>query len=80
MPGIRNPQPRIKNPRLSHIPSPRAVYLCLRDGPLQNLWEGGRGTKKIFAQWEIKRKKIHARQLTLRNIHAMTEKKIIQGI
>ena len=32
---------------------------------------GGRSTKKIFARGKIKRKKIHARQLTLRNIHAM---------
>ena len=32
---------------------------------------GGRSTKKIFAQGKIKQKKIYARQLTLRNIHAM---------
>ena len=31
---------------------------------------GGRSTKKIFAQGKIERKKIHERQLTLRNIHA----------
>ena len=45
-----------------------------RDGPLENLlWGGGvgRSTKKIFAQGKIKRKKFHARQLTLKNIHAM---------
>ena len=46
------------------------------DGPLENLWGGGGGrrakyNKKIFAQGKIKRKKIHARQLTLKNIHAM---------
>ena len=45
-----------------------------RDGPLENL--GGAGAagevqKKIFAQGKIERKKIHARQLTLKNIHAM---------
>ena len=28
--------------------------LTLRDGPLENLWEGGRSTKKIFAQGKIK--------------------------
>ena len=28
--------------------------------------------KKIFAQGKIKWKKIHARQLNLKNIHAMT--------
>ena len=32
---------------------------------------GGRSTKKRFAQGKIKRKKIHARQLTLKNFHAM---------
>ena len=34
---------------------------------------GGRAKckKKTFAHGKIKRKKIHARQLTLRNIHAM---------
>ena len=45
-----------------------------RDGPLENLWGvggGGEVQKRIFAQGKIKRKKIHARQLTLRNIHAM---------
>ena len=31
---------------------------------------GGGITKKLFAQGKIKGKKIHARQLTLRNIHA----------
>ena len=31
---------------------------------------GGRNTKKIFAQEKIEWKKIHARQLTLKNIHA----------
>ena len=45
------------------------------DGPLENLLGGGGGEgevqKKIFAQGKIQRKKIHARQLTLRNIHAM---------
>ena len=43
----------------------------IRDGPLENLWGGGWSTKKKFAQGKIKRKKILARQLTLKNIHAM---------
>ena len=45
---------------------------------------GGEGRtnyiKKIFAQEKIKWKKIHARQLILKNIHAMALKKFIQGI
>ena len=45
---------------------------------------GGEGRtkyiKKIFAQGKIKWKKIHARQLILKNIHAMALKKFIQGI
>ena len=43
------------------------------EGPLENLWGrggGGVGNKKI-AQGKIKWKKILARQLTLKNIHAM---------
>ena len=35
---------------------------------------GGRSTKKIFAQGKIKWKKIHARQLTLKNIHTMASR------
>ena len=44
----------------------------LRDGPLKNLWGGGGRAKykKIFAQGKIEWKKIHAPQLTLKNIHA----------
>ena len=34
-------------------------------------WEAGKVQKKIFAQGKLKFKKIHARQLTLKNIHAM---------
>ena len=48
--------------------------IFVRDGPLENLWGvggGGEVQKRIFAQGKIKRQKIHARQLTLRNIHAM---------
>ena len=37
---------------------------------------GGRSAKTIIAQGKIKWKKIHVRQLTLKNIHAMTLKKI----
>ena len=48
----------------------------IRDGLLENLSFGGRGrggrsTKKVFAQGKIKRKKNHARQLILKNIHAL---------
>ena len=38
----------------------------VRDGPLDNLWGGGRSTKKKFAPGKIKGKKILARQLTLK--------------
>ena len=56
----------------------------LRDGPLENL-SGGGGVgrakyKKIFAHGKIKWKEIIARQLILKNIHAMAENKFIQGI
>ena len=40
----------------------------LKDGQLKSLWGGGRGK---YMQGKIKRKKNHARQLTLKNIHAM---------
>ena len=47
----------------------------IRDGPLENLCGGrggGRSTKKKIAQGTIKwKKKNLARQLTLKNIHAM---------
>ena len=47
----------------------------IRDGPLENLLGGGGGPdevqKKKFAQEKIKWKKILARQLTLKNVHAM---------
>ena len=48
-------------------------YQYVRDGPLENLWGQGASEvqKKKFAQGKIKRKKILARQLTLKNIHAM---------
>ena len=46
-----------------------------RREPLEKLWggggAGGRSTKKKFAQGKIKLKKILARQLTLKNVHAM---------
>ena len=44
--------------------------LMLRKGPLENLSGAGEVQKKHL-QGKIKRKKIHARQLTLKNIHAM---------
>ena len=59
------------------------MYKQVREGPLENLWGGGGADevhKKIFAQGKIKWKKIHARQLILKNIHAMALKKFKQGI
>ena len=48
------------------------MHKVVSDGPLENLWgAGGRSTKKEFPQGKIKWKKIHARQLILKNIHAM---------
>ena len=49
----------------------------LREGPLENLWGGGRGRakyKKNIRLREIKWKKIHARKLILKNIHATAKK------
>ena len=53
--------------------------IALRDGPLENLLGGngggggggGQSTKKYSPKGKLNEKKIHARQLTLRNIHAM---------
>ena len=42
----------------------------VKEGTIRKLVGGGRSTKK-YLQGKIKRKKIHARQLTLKNIHAM---------
>ena len=46
----------------------------VRDGPLQNLW-GGEGAlkykKNVRTRENYMKKKIHARQLTLKNIHAL---------
>ena len=42
----------------------------LRDGPLENLWGGGEVQKNIRAR-ENKMKKNYARQLILKNIHAL---------
>ena len=48
----------------------------LRYGPLENLWRegggGGRSTKKYSRKGKLNEKKIHARQLALKNIHPMT--------
>ena len=59
-------------PSGQHLELRISFKLLLRDGPLENPGGGGRAKyKKIFAQGKIKWKKIHARQLTLKNIHAM---------
>ena len=52
--------------RSSYCMNVQASYF--RDGPLENL--GGAGAAGEV-QGKIERKKIHARQLTLKNIHAM---------
>ena len=51
------------------------LFIYIKDGPFENLWGGrGRTTKKIFAQGNIKWKKIHARQLALKKF-MLTPKK-----
>ena len=52
------------------------LQVLVRDGPLENLWgEGGRGAgevqKKYSRKGKLNEKKKNARQLTLKNIHAM---------
>ena len=50
------------------------VTIVYKGRTIRKLIGGGGGEVQkiyIFAQGKIKRKKIHARQLTLRNIHAM---------
>ena len=46
---------------------------ALRDGPLENLLGGGggRSTKKYSRKGNLNEKKIHARHIILKNIHAM---------
>ena len=45
----------------------------LRDGPLENLWGGGlaKYKKSSSRKGKLNEKKIPARQLTVKNIHAM---------
>ena len=43
-------------------------------------WGGGEVQKKNSRKGKLNEKKIHARQLILKNFHAMAEKKFIQGI
>ena len=43
----------------------------VRDGPLENLWGGRAKYKKNIRARENEMEKIRARQLTLKNIHAM---------
>ena len=50
------------------------LLVQIRDGPLENLlggWGGGRSTKKKSRKGKLNEKKILARQLTLKNVHAM---------
>ena len=47
----------------------------IRDGPLENLWGGaGEALKKYSLKGKLN-EKIHARQLTLKNVHATAWKK-----
>ena len=51
------------------------------DGPLENLWGGGRAKyKKKYSRKGKLNEKNSCRQLILKNIHAMALKKFIQGI
>ena len=55
--------------------------ITVRDGPLQNLLGGGgRSTKKYSRKGKLNKRKILVRQSILKNIHAMSLKKIKQGI
>ena len=51
-------------------------FSLIRDGPLETYgggggWGGGRRTGKNIRPRENEMKKIHARQLTLKNVHAI---------
>ena len=53
--------------------APDLSISSFRDGPLENLWGGGgvdEVQKKYSRKGKLNEKKIHERQLTLRNIHA----------
>ena len=58
-----------------HRPKWKAAKGTLRDGALENLWGGGGGggqeQKKYSRKGKLNEEKIHARQITLKNIHAM---------
>ena len=56
---------------LKKSPPPTPAITFLRDGPLENLLGGGRSTKKYSRKGKLNEKKILARQLILKNIHAM---------
>ena len=56
---------------LKKSPFPPPTITFLRDGPLENLLGGGRSTKKYSRKGKLNEKKILARQLILKNIHAM---------
>ena len=46
--------------------------IVVRDGPLENLWGGGRGAGRGRAKYKKNiRARENARQLILKNIHAM---------
>ena len=52
----------------------KPLRAILRDGPIENLWGrggGGKVQKEYSRKGKLNEKKNHARQLTLKNIHAM---------
>ena len=46
--------------------------LWLRDKPLENVWWRAGEVQKYSRKGKLNEKKIHARQVILKNIHAMT--------
>ena len=55
------------------VPESPHFFHVVRGGPLENLWGGGggRSTKEYIRARENEMKKIHTRQLTLKNLHTM---------
>ena len=55
------------------VPESPHFFYVVWGGPLENLWGGGggRSTKKYVRARENEMKKIHTRQLTLKNLHTM---------
>ena len=45
-------------------------WICIRDGPLENLWGGGAKSKEIFAQGKLNEKK-SCTPINPKKIHVM---------